>query len=362
MEEALFIELLQVAVGRRRSLSRTPSDEEWHSIYQMAVKQAVAGVCFCAVQRLHACGQVPPQLLIGEWFATADAIRKTSERTDRRCQKVQKKLLQAGIRSSILKGQAVARYYGHTLAPYRQPGDIDVFADCGLQGALRFAHNCGLTDVKWDYKHLRLEVFSSTDVELHYRVEVLLNPFRNYDLQRWFRQHEQLLFSPCGELVAPTTAFNRFYILLHIYRHFLYEGVGLRQLMDYYYVLLADDDADAHQPFVLDDALRRFGMWRFTRGVMWLMQYVFALPAERLICEPLESEGRFILDEVMAGGNFGHYDERLAGLRGGRLHTVLSVCRHNLHLLKHYPSEVPWPPVWFVWHKCWKWWTKQKNR
>ena len=142
-----------------------------------------------------------------------------------------------------------------------------------------------------------------------------------------------------------------FYILLHIYRHFLYEGVGMRQLLDYYFVLLHTERTDNT---VVIKALKQFGMWKFARGMMWVMQEVFGLENKYLICEPLESEGRFILSEVMAGGNFGHHDERLLSDKKGKRQTVRKIVKHNTHLLRHYPTDVIWPPIWFVWHKCWK--------
>lgn len=55
----------------------------------------------------------------------------------------------------------------------------------------------------------------------------------------------------------------------------------------------------------------------------------------------------------MAGGNFGHHDQRLSQ-RGGKLNTVKQVCKHNWHLMSHYPADVIWSSVWFVWHKGWK--------
>lgn len=358
--EALFIELLQVAVGRREFLSHTPSEQDWQTLYSMASKQAVLGVCFLAVQRLHSLDQVPPKQLVYEWFGVAESIRQRNEVVNKHCRKIQRKLTEAGIRSSILKGQAVAQYYGQELSRYRQSGDIDVYVDCGLEGVLKFARDNGIDKPTWDYKHLHLDLFHDTEVEVHYRVEVLLNLWKNRKLQKWFKDNEELLFQKRDELITPTTAFNQFYVLLHIYRHFLYEGVGMRQLMDYYYVLTARDAND--RPFNLERVLKQFGMWRFARGIMWVMQEVFALDRAYMVGAPLESEGRFILKEVMTSGNFGHYDERINNRKKGKLYTVAAVCKHNIHLLQHYPSEVMWPPVWFVWHKCWKQITNKKLR
>ena len=87
---------------------------------------------------------------------------------------------------------------------------------------------------------------------------------------------------------------------------------------------------------------------------MWIMQEVFGLERERMLCEPNEKEGRSILAEVMVGGNFGHYDERIRKVGRGKWVEVFAKIQHSMHLLKRYPSEALWMPVWMVYHFIWK--------
>lgn len=381
MGNSIF-ELLQIAIGKRDRLPHTPTIEEWRGLFADSQKQSVVGIAFAGVERLPR-EQWPPQALLFEWIGAAERIKQKNALLDRQCVKLQKRFAEAGIKTSILKGQGVARYYD--VSSLRQPGDIDIYVDCGRErlfeivDSIEFRGDRQSEDKNrkslirdWDYKHLHLDVFRDTEVEVHYRVEVLLNLWKNRKLQKWFKEHEQQLFGqvfslsrigegldrrPEGEsqleiFCSPTVEFNRFYILLHIYRHFLYEGVGLRQLLDYYFVLLHTDCTDNTDAI---KALKQFGMWKFARGVMWILQEAFGLEREYMIGEPLEKEGRFILSEVMAGGNFGHHDERLATEKKGKMQTVKKVLKHNMHLMRHYPAEIIWPPIWFVWHKYWKW-------
>lgn len=242
--------------------------------------------------------------------------------------------------------------------------------DCGREKAIEFARKLQ-GDVDWDYKHLHLEVFGDTKVEMHYRVEVVSNLIQNSKLQAWFNEPEvqSLIFNIQGNYTCPSIEFNLFYILLHAYRHFLFEGVGLRQLMDYYFVLRArkvvsqaprEHSSEYGSGFmVYGDPVRtieRFGMKRFARGVMWIMQEVFGLEDEYLLMEPEEKEGRYILDEVMRGGNFGMHDDRHAGIKGAnwKVADVKRRLRHSAHLFWHYPSEAFWNPVFIVCHKVWK--------
>lgn len=361
--EQLFFELIRVALGNADELSHKPTDNEWKQLYDMAKKQSLVGICFAAVQRLPE-DMRPPEMLYLTWMGMAAKIQQRNEVVNRQCVELQAKLSADGLRSSVLKGQAIASIYPEHLRGLRQSGDIDIYVDCGREKAIEYAR--GLQgDVDWDYKHLHLHVFPDTEVEMHYVPEVFLNLWKNRKLQKLFKDHQEEMFkrinlsntSNPSNISTPSTEFNLFYILLHTYRHFLYEGVGVRQLMDYYWTLsvspLKGEDlkcSDAAK------AIKQFGMMRFTKGVMWIMKEVFGLPEQKMLVGLDEKEGRYILDQVMMGGNFGHHDERLATKTKTKTKTtaVKKILKHNLHLFAHYPSDVIWAPVWIVYHKIWK--------
>ena len=94
-------------------------------------------------------------------------------------------------------------------------------------------------------------------------------------------------------------------------------------------------------------------MEKFAKGLMWVMHETLGMSRDWMLWEPDEKEGRYILNQVMTGGNFGHHDERLKHTCG-KIGAVKAILTHNLHLLTHYPSDIIWAPVWIVWHKLWK--------
>ena len=352
----MFFELLQVALNNRVKLSRIPTDEEWSVLYEESERQAVTGILLQGIDKLPL-EQRPSKLFLLQWIGVGQMIEQQNHILDERCLELLEKLEENGLHGTILKGQGVALLYDKELRSMRQSGDIDVYVDCGFDKALASVQ--GIKDFTvegWDYKHAHLRIWEDTEVEMHYRVEVLLNLRKNKRLQKWFEEHQDAMFCNQNGLVTPTVVFNVFYILLHIYRHFLYEGVGMRQIIDYYFVLRT---VHGSQFMVKDytDIVSVFGMEHFAKGLMWVMQEALGMPKEWMLWEPDEKEGKYILDEVMAGGNFGHHDQRLQH-GGGKLNTVKQVCRHNWHLMSHYPSDVIWAPIWFIWHKCWKLKTK----
>ena len=363
----LFFELLQIALGNCERLSVAPSAEEWEEIYAESERQAITGILLHGIEKLPA-EQRPAKVFLLQWIGIGEIIKQQNSLLNGRCKELTSNLSAAGLHPTILKGQGIAQCYPETLQKLRQSGDIDVYVDCGLRKALEFAESLGQKNVEWDYKHLHLKLWDDTEVEMHYHVEVLLNLWKNRKLQKWFQKHQDAIQGSRffdersdkvdykvqgGDIVTPTAEFNVFYILLHIYRHFLYEGVGFRQVIDYYFVLKnLNDSLNVNESYAYK-AVREFGMTRFARGLMWVMHEALGMSREWMLWEPDEKEGRYILEQVMMGGNFGHHDERLKH-SGGKLGAVKAILTHNMHLLTHYPSDVIWAPVWIVWHKLWK--------
>lgn len=359
--DTFFFELIRVAIGTQSSLSRLPSETEWNELFDMAVKQSLAGVCFAGVSSLgddsdDGFAKIGmSEDLFFNWMGMAAQINMKNELVNQQCVELQKRLAAEGFRSSILKGQAVAMLYGEELRGFRQSGDIDIYVDCGREKAIEYARSIQ-GDVDWDYKHLHLKVFDDTAVEMHYVPEVFLNLRKNRKLRKWFKEPQiaSSMFRETDDLVCPSVEFNLFYILLHTYRHFLYEGVGMRQLMDYYFVL-RNEEVDSPMRQRTFETISSFGMTRFASGVMWIMRDVFGMSEHLLLCEPDEKEGRYILREVMTGGNFGHHDKRLKDdMTTGKKRAIKKILKHNLHLLTHYPGDTLWTPVWIVYHWFWK--------
>lgn len=375
--DKLFFELLQIALGNRERLSRVPSAEEWEEMYAESERQALTGVLLHGIERLknlNADLNLNIERLL-QWIGVGQMIEQQNRLLDERCVELLGRIQDAELHGSILKGQGMALLYDKDLRPLRQSGDIDVYANCGIRKALAFAKSQGLNDVEWDYKHLHLNLWEDTEVEMHYRVEVLLNLWKNRRLQKWFRKHQNAIFNANDNLdlnsntdrtndtngfVTPTVEFNVFYILLHIYRHFLYEGVGFRQIIDYYFVLKnLNDNLNVNESYAYK-AVDEFAMVKFAKGLMWVMHETLGMQRDWMLWEPDEKEGRYILKQVMRGGNFGHHDERLKH-SGGKLGAVKAILTHNMHLLTHYLSDVIWAPVWIVWHKLWKMWIQFKG-
>lgn len=363
----LFFELIQVAIGCRVCLSHSPSAEEWGELYAMAKKQSLVGICFAGVQRLKVQVQTPEEILYLTWLGLAAKIQQRNEVLNRQCVDLQKRLSADGVQSAILKGQGVGQLYAEHLRGLRQSGDIDVWGDGGMENAMAYVVN-SFGQVEFDYINAHLPVFSDTEVELHWRAGHLMSLPKNARFKKWVEENKQHLtggrvtMADGSVLIVPDVVFNRVYVLLHIFNHEFSEGIGLRQLMDYSFVLRQTVPTEEEKRD-FKEAVSACGMWRFAKAVMWIMQRVFAVPVEHLMCEADEKEGAYILAEVMQNGNFGHHDERVSKASDNRyLGTLSRSLQHNWHLASHYPSMIFWAPVWYVYHFFWKRIWKMKHK
>ena len=240
-----------------------------------------------------------------------------------------------------------------SIKEYRTPGDIDIWLHGERDEILEYVR-WHVPDCKPVYHHVDFPVVDDVSIEVHFTPTWMNSPLRNRRLQRFFHSFNfQFSIFNSSELPVPNAAFNRVYILVHIYRHLFAEGIGLRQLLDYYFVLQQGFTESEREETLR--ILRSLGMMRFTRAVMWVLQEVFGMPDRYLLTSPDAKEGRFLLDEIMLAGNFGKYDERMQRAAGeGTFRWGLRKVLRNFRFVRSYPSEVLWSPIFKVWHLFWR--------
>ena len=365
-----------------------------------------------------------------------------------------------GIKIAVQTGKNKVEYHGHK----------------AIREYVRMQYRSKGMDVhpKACYHHIDAPSMDGTKVEVHYRPAFLRSPLRNRRMQRWFEHHTDECMKNKTHLgfSMMTSSVNVVYQMCHLYTHVFEGGVGLRQLMDYYYtlkiwhndleekkeleskgVLIEGHGSAVMSPSQVMSVFRSFGMAKFASAVMFVINEVFGggnendnenengprrtrretdggpqadflgeressefkqnlngcpqadgggeqvlITDERLmindfvhtentegnggpqaddggerelkrinrelkennfepwmICEPNEKEGRILLEEIMKGGNFGQYDTRDAALKkGGMMKHGIWKLKRVMRLVRSYPEEALWEPVFRVWHLIWR--------
>lgn len=359
--ERLFFELIQVAIGRGTTLSRIPSEKEWEAMSALADKQAVAGVAFAALEELVSHGQKPSTDLLLQWIGVSEQIKSRNDIVNQRSKDIEALFSDNGFRCCVLKGQGTALYYNKP--ELRQSGDIDLWitkderykTDEVRSEILQFARSQGYHIEQIDIKHSDIAFFEDVPVEIHFMPSWMFNPLRNRRLQRFFREQADTQFSNYDSKVGfthTTIGFDVVFSLVHIYRHVFEEGVGLRQMLDYFYILQHTDEKQREEA---NGVIKALGMRAFAGGIMYVLQECFMLNPELLVCEVNERHGKLLLSEVLLAGNFGQYDSRyIFQNKEKRFLNGFIQLKRNLRFLCYYPSEVLWSPFWKLWHWCWR--------
>lgn len=364
----LFFELIQASVNSSYSLTKVPSAQDWQLVYNLAEKQALLGVCFYGIKKLPLEQTVNlPLKLKMQWLGMAVMIEKRNRLMNERCYELSSRLSALGFNTCILKGQGLAAIYNqiddtNSLGVLRQPGDIDIWVEGGLLSLQVLAEKLH-QPFKVTEQHSDLKFFDDVEIEAHFIPTMLSNPFVNRRLQGWIKKLEKNQFTNRNDLnfCVPTLEFNLVYLLIHTYRHLFGEGVGLRQVMDYY-VLLNSIDVKELTPEAWNrtkkealSELCSLNLGGFTAGMMWVLSEVFRLKEELMLCSPCKRHGEFILNEIMLSGNMGHYDERLKSLyQVSKMKRFLMRNFHTFRLLRLYPLETIFTPLSRMWIWVWR--------
>ena len=444
-QQKIFFDFLRFCIGSAKEIPGSLKEADWKELYAIAQNQALLGVLFHGIRRLPK-ELAPEQKLLMQWMVMAEQIRKQNIRLFQDSVKVCQNFENEGFANCILKGQGNALLYPD---PYmRTPGDIDIYLSGGRRKIMKYVDQVCPNQVM-RYHHVDFPVMK-TAIEVHFTPSYMFCPIHNRRMQKWFEEvmgeqcnHRVSLPDGYGEIHVPQVSFNVIYILSHLYRHIFTEGIGLRQLLDYYYVVCdfckvyqissnhlsnfsnhpvplskegstfspspsfsesgdvtalrcseplrykdggpskvspdcagwdrLDGSGDTASACSLDAGsssfsacssvaldvvqreLKHLGLWKFAQAVMFVMKEVFGLSEDWMIASMDEKEGRFLLDEIMRGGNFGQYDDRMGSKVGeSKIHRYFRMNLRNLRFVKHYPAEAVCEPVFRTWFAGWK--------
>ena len=412
-QQKIFFDFLRFCIGSAKEIPGFLKEVDWKELYAIAKKQCLVGVLFDGIKKLPAEHVEMKKELLLQWMAESQMLEKANVRLNDAAIQVSEWFRKKGFRTCILKGQGNALMYPN---PYsRTPGDIDIWVEGEDKRVISFVRSISPHE-KACYHHIEFPSYKGVEVEVHYRPSFLLCFWHNRKLQKYYERVKEeqfshrVMFGAQREVAIPTVEFNLIFQLTHIFSHLMNEGIGLRQLLDYYYVLC--DFYKVYQNFskthpssltlkggstafpkplspqgtgdvtalrcseplrskvggpskvspncagwdrlgVLQKELKELGLWKFAGGIMYIMQEVFGMPASRLIVPPNEKYGRFVLNEVLEAGNFGRHDARNRFGRSQLGHNLQRVYR-DMRLVRYFPAEALCEPLFRVWHFFWR--------
>ena len=386
-QQRIFFEFLRFCIGTVQEAPSSLKGADWRVLYAMARKQCLVGVLFDGIKRLPADVGMDKGLLF-QWMAQNQTLRKANARLDKAAVEVAEWFGRKGFRTCVLKGQGNALLYPPGME--RMPGDIDLWVDGGDRKVVSFVRSLS-PDEKVCYHHIGFPEYNGVEVEVHFRPSFLFCFRHNRRLQGYYERvmdeqfAHRVKLGEQGDVAVPKAEFNLIFQLTHIFTHLMNEGIGLRQLLDYFFLLKNTDfigntdgvsgntnggafgvntnctdytdriggNADGVDRRLLQDELRRLGLWEFAGAVMYIMKEVFGLEDNRLIVPPDVMRGRLVLKEALEAGNFGQYDKRNWFGHSALGHNLQRLYR-DMRLVRYFPEEALSEPFFRIWHFFWR--------
>ena len=299
----------------------------------------------------------PPKSVLYPWIDATETTRTRGEVMFRRCVALEKMFSEDGFDCCILKGQGNALLYPNPLT--RQSGDIDIWvrpkSGWSIKETVKYlSRKCGKENLHVVYHHTVFPVWDDVVVEVHWRPSWRSSPFFNRRMQRWFLEEADKQFHHYNKesgFHSPTWEFNAVYLLQHMYLHVLQEGLGVRQFVDYYYLLKSERRREISK--VVKD-IKYLGLYDFACAVMYVLKKVFAIGDEFMIVPIDKKRGSFLLEEVHLAGNFGYFDKR-----NDKLHRQTGIRRSFSQLMRKgrfvrdYPEE-SLSGIFQIYHVIWR--------
>ena len=354
MQQIVF-ELLRVAIGNKECLSSHLTDEEWEEVYSVCERQEVVGLAFRAIERLPR-EQQPPTALMEKWTHEVEVLKQRNGLIAKRCLEVCEYYAKQGMISYVLM----------PLGEDSCHEDIDILC-CPKEkkdGKFGLIEYVNFQYVSSTY-HLKPKVVrqvvdwktGSFPVDVRFKFSYLNCPWHDRWLQKWVEERMLSVRLTIGDggYPVPSNIFNVVYQLIHLYRKLFCESIRFSHLYDYYLALrkfrdeglgfrdesLGFRDESLGEKDSVMNIIEHVGMKKFAGAVMYVLQTVFGMPDEYLICKPDARHGSFVLNMVTLAGEYTRHIERTRTLSHlGRLGHHLYWMKRNRPFLTQYPAEI----------------------
>ena len=350
MEEIKYLEFIRWSLHHTDAAPSFISEIDWQELLSFAKKQTIIGIFWQGIQRLGDVANKPSEDDVMDWMGEYTKIVRRNTKTDDAVAWLAKSMHSNDIGFFVFKGQTVASYY--PTPEIRTSGDVDfyVFKKDWDRAKSLLEKEVTIID---DHSGQHLE-FTKDGIpfEMHYHTAV----FASGSKQRYW---DELIDSYFEEVLdhivingveVPTLppTLNVIYLFVHIYHHFLKEGIALRQFIDWMMFFEAK-----HEEIVVSELtakLERLGLLRAFKAFGAILTEVLGMN-EKFFPFTLADTDKKYVDKIMAivlrYGNFGKYGRKAQ--QSGWKHSLETGMRSFRHIMQFFwlsPAEnLLWIPM-----------------
>lgn len=309
------------------------SAEEWKGVYALSRRQTVTGIVFRGLQFMPE-RLLPPEPIVLKWTAAADAIERKNKEMNQKLSELNGLFRTYHFNPILQKGQGIAQYYESPLL--RECGDIDLYFNNPY--AFKMAAACirwqGITIEKKPDNSL-FYLWNGVEVEHHRQLLDLHNPFlKSYadkiETQEGYTQTTLPEKVGMG-ITIPSPLLNLLMLDLHILKHAVGRGIGLRQFCDMAracYRLQEEVSSDQMRTIC-----QKMGIDKWNPLLHTFLTDYLGLSKRCLPYPETAPTAQALLDIVWYGGNFGLY-------RPGQKLGNSSVWKHKVHTMQSFGQNL----------------------
>ena len=275
---------------------------DWQAVYRESIAQSVAALAFSNLDK-----SILPEDVANEWEEMTYQVMMSNMQVDADHAKLHQILLSAKIPYVILKGDASAAYYPDPML--RAMGDVDFLIDKQNIGNVDLLlRKNGFEPQPSNHECERAYHKGMSVWELHWDVNGVPGGEVGETIHEYLSdmiERAEPVSLTNGEYLSPTPFHHGLVMLLHVARHMITGGIGLRHLCDW--AVFVDRIGDKF-PELFEDKLKNVGLWRFAQLLTQLSVVYLKCPEQSWMGD-LEHELLDALkDDLFAAGNFGHKD------------------------------------------------------
>lgn len=300
LEQQALFSLIKTALGKQEKAEYSEKTD-WQAVRLESFKQAVFLLTFDAVKRSALSDEVKALWNRAEGNAVFNNINSFYSVSE-----MDRVMRKNNFRYVVLKGIAAAYYYPYYFL--RALGDVDFLIDSKYRSEVENALEADGYR-KRDTNHICHVVFKKPgqNLEMHFDV-----PGIPYGIQGdYVREYmngvldDSINFEVDGSVFElPHPKYHGLILLLHMEKHMLSEGIGLRHLIDF--ICFVDKTAgDKFWNTDLLPLLKKIGLYKYTQvmtkiGAMYFGTHCpdWAVDAEEELCDA-------VMQDILDGGNFG---------------------------------------------------------
>lgn len=283
-----------------------PDAVDWQEVYNESVLQSVSLLAFSDIQ----CEWLPEEVA-AEWEENVNQVLINNVRVDMEHAQMHNILSSVNIPYVTLKGNVSASYYPDPML--RLMGDVDFLIDKKNIGkADLLLRKCGLELQPINHECERAYHKGLSIWELHWEVNGIPGGKIGESIHGYLSDmigSAKEVSSINGTYMAPTAFHHGLVMLLHVARHMITGGIGLRHLCDW--AVYVERIGDVF-PDLFEEKLKDVGLWRFAQLLTQLsVRYLGSTP-QKWMGEPEDELLDALKEDVFASGNFGKKDRNRA--------------------------------------------------